>query len=231
MFAAPAALCASRAAVRAWGVSTIQGRRDEQEDRYAVLASVPGAERLAFFAVYDGHGGNQCSKYAAATLHERVAASPGLRQGNVRRALADGFAAVEAEFLDIANKQRLSCGSTALAVVLAVPDATSSGEITVAHVGDSRGVLCRAGKAVPLTIDHKPEEPAERQRIEALGGFVSERGYCMRVQGVLAMSRALGNRLLKPFVSAVPSIGSVPLKQSDEFFVLAVSAARPRARG
>lgn len=29
--------------------------------------------------------------------------------------------------------------------------------LTVAHVGDSRGVLCRAGTAVELTKDHKPE--------------------------------------------------------------------------
>lgn len=28
--------------------------------------------------------------------------------------------------------------------------------LTMAHVGDSRGVLCRGGKAIELTHDHKP---------------------------------------------------------------------------
>ena len=62
--------------------------------------------------------------------------------------------------------------------------------LTVAHVGDSRGVLCKAdGKAVALTTDHKPELEYEKKRIEALGGFVSYLG-CWRAMGILAMSRA-----------------------------------------
>ena len=39
--------------------------------------------------------------------------------------------------------------------------------LTVAHVGDSRGVLCRGeGRAVGITQDHKPELEAEKKRIE-----------------------------------------------------------------
>lgn len=230
---APVALCAGRLG-KSWSVSTIQGRREEQEDRYAVLPRLPIRRRpsaaaggtadgggsaggLAFFAVYDGHGGAHCARYAAATLHEHLLASPALAAGDVRGALADAFRNTEAGFLKLAHAQRLSSGTTALAAVLALPagnaaagsggaGAGANGELTVAHVGDSRGVLCRGGRAVALTADHKPEDTLERERIEAAGGFVTERGYCMRVQGVLAMSRALGNRLLKPFVSAVPTV-------------------------
>lgn len=35
----------------------------------------------------------------------------------------------------------------------------------VAHAGDSRCVLCRAGRAVQLTRDHKPGTPSEYARI------------------------------------------------------------------
>jgi serine/threonine protein phosphatase PrpC len=42
----------------------------------------------------------------------------------------------------------------------------------IANVGDSRMVLSRGGVAHALTIDHKPEHPFERARIQQMGGFV-----------------------------------------------------------
>ena len=41
----------------------------------------------------------------------------------------------------------------------------------MAHCGDSRAVLA-APEALRLTQDHKPDLPAERARIEAVGGHV-----------------------------------------------------------
>ena len=37
--------------------------------------------------------------------------------------------------------------------------------LTVANAGDSRCVLCRKGKAVAMTEDHKPTTPEEHDRI------------------------------------------------------------------
>lgn len=59
-----------------------------------------------------------------------------------------------------------------------------------------------------------------RQRIEALGGFVSYIG-CWRAMGILAMSRAIGDLFLKPYVSAKPDVREVQLGPHDEFVVLA----------
>jgi serine/threonine protein phosphatase PrpC len=55
--------------------------------------------------------------------------------------------------------------------------------------GDSRAVLCRAGKAVGLSEDHKPLQERELQRIQRAGGFVTEQG---RVNGNLNLSRSIG---------------------------------------
>ena len=94
-------------------------------------------------------------------------------------------------------------------------------QLTVAHVGDSRGVLCRAGgETVAITQDHKPELEAERKRIESLGGFVSYIG-CWRAMGILAMSRAIGDLFLKPYVSPEPDVATFTLDDTDEFVVLA----------
>lgn len=83
-----------------------------------------------------------------------------------------------------------------------------------ATVGDSRAVQvrCKAdGRFIPrpLSRDHKPSCTDERRRIEEAGGFVSKSEDCMRVNGVLATSRAIGDKLLKPYVNAEPEITRV----------------------
>ncbi len=59
----------------------------------------------------------------------------------------------------------------------------------VANAGDSRCVLCRDGKAVDMSVDHKPEDDEERERIEKAGGKITGDG---RVNGGLNLSRAIG---------------------------------------
>jgi protein phosphatase PTC1 len=69
-----------------------------------------------------------------------------------------------------------------------------------------------------LTKDHKPQDEEETKRIQAEGGFVGNHG---RVNGVLAVSRALGDHMLKPFVSAEPHVTTTRLKNSDLFMIIA----------
>jgi serine/threonine protein phosphatase PrpC len=73
-------------------------------------------------------------------------------------------------------------------------------KVYAANAGDSRCVLARGGKAVPLSFDHKPDDEGELKRIEKAGSVVTEG----RVDGNLNLSRALGdlkyktNKELKP---------------------------------
>merc|ERR1740130_153908 len=80
-----------------------------------------------------------------------------------------------------------------------------------ANLGDSRALLCREGRAIQLSLDHKPDREDEAERIESAGGFVSFR----RVLGRLAVSRAFGDEEYKtisdhtkgkPLVIAEPEI-------------------------
>ena len=61
--------------------------------------------------------------------------------------------------------------------------------LVVANAGDSRCVLSREGRAVPLSFDHKPENEEERRRIEKAGSTITEG----RVDGNLNLSRSLGD--------------------------------------
>lgn len=71
----------------------------------------------------------------------------------------------------------------------------------VAHVGDSRAVLCENGVAVQITYDHKPDVESEKKRIEAAKGWVQNG----RVNSVLAVSRSFGDIKFKHYLPSVSS--------------------------
>lgn len=76
----------------------------------------------------------------------------------------------------------------------------TKGDIYCANAGDSRSVISKKGKAKDLSVDHKPDTPTEKRRIERANGFVED----SRVNGMLALSRSMGdfeyknNPILKP---------------------------------
>lgn len=100
-------------------------------------------------------------------------------------------------------------------------------DLYVANAGDSRCVVCRAGKVVEMSFDHKPEDDIEFERIRKAGGRVTLDG---RVNGGLNLSRAIGDHGYKmnkelpaedQMISALPDIKRIPLEPEDEFMVLA----------
>ena len=220
LFAWNLAKTAARGAQAAnpYGTSSIQGRRPSQEDRFYATDLLPGKRGCSFYAVYDGHGGDRAASYATEAMHKHFIKSSGYKANDLVKAMREAFHATELEFLNIAGREGLRDGTTAVCAV--IQQGATEDTLTVAHVGDSRGVLCRAGYAVALTEDHKPDHPSEKARIEALGGFVSFIG-CWRAMGILAMSRAIGDLFLKPYVSAEPDIKAMALEAKDEFFVIA----------
>jgi len=198
-----------------FGSSSIQGRRPNQEDRFHTCEQLPGRPECAMYAVYDGHGGYRAAQFCAEHMQGYLTKSKAFKARDLVKALQGAFRECEAEFIAIAGREGLRDGTTAVVTLV------EADSMTVAHVGDSRAVLCRAGgETVHVTLDHKPELAAERKRIEALGGFVSYIG-CWRAMGILAMSRAIGDLFLKPYVSPEPDVQTVPIGPSDEFIVLA----------
>ena len=84
---------------------------------------------------------------------------------------------------DVYSQPGSDSGCTAVVAVL------KGRELYVANAGDSRCVLCRGGNAFDMSIDHKPEDPIELDRITIAGGRVTMDG---RVNGGLNLSRAIG---------------------------------------
>lgn len=129
------------------------------------------------------------------------------------------------EFRRQVNQRRLSdSGTTALAV------AVLKSKMVLGHVGDCRAILCRSGRALNLTTDHRPDIPEERSRIEAAGGWIDCEGY---LNGDLQVSRAIGDfhyADLKhdsgegPLISA-PEVREVKIDDKDEFLLLVSDGA------
>jgi len=87
----------------------------------------------------------------------------------------------------------------------------------VANAGDARGVLCHKGRALRLTYDHKGTDKQEAKRITDSGGFVMSG----RVNGVLAVTRSLGDSSMKEFVVGAPYTTETVLDEDDEMLILA----------
>lgn len=96
--------------------------------------------------------------------------------------------------------------------------ATRQRVLYTANVGDARIVLCRNGKALRLSYDHKGADENEGRRISKAGGLILNN----RVNGVLAVTRALGDSYLKDLVTGHPyTTETVIQPDQDEFLILA----------
>jgi serine/threonine protein phosphatase PrpC len=115
----------------------------------------------------------------------------------IESALTDAFCKTDEEFGKADNAALV--GTTAVVCLV------GSRQLYVANCGDSRAVLCRNGVAIPLSDDHKPAREDETARVEAAGGQILFWNG-VRVMGVLAVSRAIGDHCLRPFVIAKPEV-------------------------
>lgn len=197
------------------GVYETIGQRSSMEDTHRIVVTSP---QEGFFALFDGHGGKGVADYAAQWLYPTIKAKltahpqkPDSR--HIARIFKESFAELNKNILE--NPAWSNTGTTA--VVSLIQD----GVLYTAHIGDSRAVLSRKNNPLELTRDHKPNRPDEQKRIEALHGKVVFARGCHRINGSIAVSRAFGDNINRPFVSAEPEISQILLTNDDNFLMLA----------
>ncbi|KAH8486390.1 hypothetical protein H0E87_025412 [Populus deltoides] len=221
-----------------FGSMSVSGRSREMEDAISVRTSfcLPGINRrrpLHLFGVYDGHGGYHVAALCREKMHvlieeelERVESTCGSGEsgefGAEWEEMWRGVMKRSYERMDEVAMSTCACGSEGfqcecrpIQMILggstAVVAVLTPEHIIVANCGDSRAVLSRGGRAIPLSVDHKipggillrwvgsrdiswmmPDRQDELARIEAAGGRVIYLDGA-RVEGILAMSRAIGS--------------------------------------
>ncbi|XP_059429847.1 probable protein phosphatase 2C 24 [Corylus avellana] len=214
-----------------FGVASVCGRRRDMEDAVAIHPSfcrrdAETATELHYFGVYDGHGCSHVATKCKERLHELVKEELESKE-EWKSAMEQSFWRMDKEAItwndtvlgakcrcELQSPECDAVGSTAVVAIV------TSDKIIVANCGDSRAVLCRNGKPVPLSSDHKPDRPDELNRIQAAGGRVIYWDG-PRVLGVLAMSRAIGDNYLKPYVSCEPEVSVTDRTAEDDCLILA----------
>ncbi|PAN22577.1 hypothetical protein PAHAL_4G028500 [Panicum hallii] len=183
------------------------------EDFHETRVDGVDGETVGLFGVFDGHGGARAAEFVKQNLFTNLIKHPKFFS-DTKSAIAETYTHTDSELLKADTSHHRDAGSTASTAIL-VGD-----RLVVANVGDSRAVICRGGDAIAVSRDHKPDQTDEKQRIEEAGGFVMWAGT-WRVGGVLAVSRAFGDKLLKQYVVADPEIKEEVVDSSLEFLILA----------
>lgn len=134
---------------------------------------------------------------------------------NLPQAVKRAFHSVNEVFLKTAEKMKLHDGSTGLVAII------RDNKILVANVGDCRALVVSNGRPIQMSTDHKPTNIEEQKRISSLGGTVVNCMGVARVNRVLAVSRAFGNRTLRTVIRPDAELTQRDLVEGDDFLVLA----------
>ncbi|KAJ6300697.1 hypothetical protein OIU76_021488 [Salix suchowensis] len=205
-----------------WGSFATCGKRETMEDTHFLIPHMCNEKDIHAFGIFDGHRGAAAAEFSARAL-------PGFLQStgsasSPRNALVEAFVSTDAAFrneLDTHRKSRRVIqkdwhpGCTAIVALIV------TNKLFVANVGDCKTILCRAGKAFPLSKDHVASCIEERERVLSAGGQVKWQVDTWRVgQAALQVTRSIGDDDLKPAVTAEPEITETLLSAEDEFLVM-----------
>lgn len=174
-------------------IAQADGGKTPSEDR--VLIKQLDAERQVL-AVFDGHGGAQVAEKTEHFFREAFDTCP-MNIQEITSWLREKFLELDNAVLRYKN-----VGST-VSIALVTPT-----YIVGAYVGDSPIILFTPeGRIIHSSVDHSPSLQRENRRIRDTGGSVQTmEGDVPRVNGILAVSRAIGDHGLKPYVSGEPDI-------------------------
>lgn len=172
-----------------------------------------GVQDQGYFAIYDGHGGRGAVDFTAKNLHknllELLESNPDI---DPSEALRQSYLLTDKQMGDT---QIQFSGTTVISGLLRKQGGKRT--LYMANAGDARAVLCRNGKAERLSYDHKGSDEGETKRIIDAGGFV----VLNRVNGILAVTRSLGDHAMKDYVIGEPHLVTTELDPTDTHLILA----------
>ena len=153
--------------------------KEENEDRVCVSTLIKKPHnkkmqqwpRISFFGVFDGHGGEACSSFLKHNFVNFIIEDKSFPL-DIREAILNAVEKAEKEFnrkyVDMLNNN-IDFSGSCVCIVLIVEN-----KIYVVNIGDSRAIMSlnTGTKIQPLTIDHKPNNPREFDRVIKVGGKV-----------------------------------------------------------
>jgi len=188
------------------------------EDEHVLEDQFGGISHQAFFGVYDGHGGQTAAGFCKNRLHlvfdENM---KGLSDEDlIDRDKMSAVALNSYKQTDAEMKPSIPAAG-ACVVTCIIRTVSDHRYLYVANAGDSRAILSRGGQALCLSVDHKASNKEEADRIIAAGGFIKDN----RVNGLIAISRSLGDHYMKAYIPSEPYTTCVELEPTDTILILA----------
>ena len=165
-----------------------------QEPNYTVIGSKCTSGYMSLYGVFDGHGGDKCAAFCAEHLLS-ILSKYLLCCNSVESAFTETIAELDGKAIVFSDD---ASGSTCCIVLID----KRSHDLWCCNVGDSRCILINHlyDRVQQLSVEHKPDFPMEKQRIENANGWVTYGRVC----GILAVSRSLGLLALVPLISEYP---------------------------
>ncbi|CAI2348927.1 unnamed protein product [Caenorhabditis sp. 36 PRJEB53466] len=199
----------------------IKGQRHKQEDRFVAYPSGQyinhGTDPVALLAVFDGHGGMECSHYAAGHFWEEWVKARQMFDGYLEQSLTSALCSLD-ERMTVRSEKELWKGGTTAVCCAIDPEKM---EMAFAWLGDSPGYIMNNVEFRKVTREHSPKDPDEARRVEEAGGQLFVIGGELRVNGVLNLTRALGDVQGRPMISNQPETVRVDYDASDYLVLLA----------
>jgi len=154
---------------------------------------------IGLFCVFDGHAGKECSTeltriFPKLFAHHWVNQNKDRKKLDITQIWLDVYRDVDEQLKKYEDE-----GSTATTIIV-WRAADSKRYLQCANVGDSTAYICRDGRPLLLSQDHKPSSLIERKRIEVMG--VQLEPNQTRLNG-LAVSRAFGDHFAKSVVCGI----------------------------
>ena len=153
--------------------------KNYNEDRVIVVSQIQKPQKtihrtwpkMSYFAVFDGHGGESCSEYLKNNFLDYLIENKNFPH-DIKTSITETFDKLEDEFYE-KNKQKPkdqidNSGSCALVAIM------TENKIYIGNIGDSRAIMSlnNGTKVKQLSIDHKPNNLKEFERITKNGGKV-----------------------------------------------------------
>ena len=183
--------------------ATLQGHRPYMEDRVlfsSFIAKIDGCEiEVSLSAVFDGHGGSACAEHAVKNIADIL--KKNLEQcersdEGIWNALTQSYVELTESFTENVP------GTTANVAVMIGSDLwiANAGDST-ALVLDDQGNIIRLSEPTLLSDNRYAEEVKQR-----FGKVVMDEELQLRVNGILTVPVAIGNRWANGAISSRPSI-------------------------
>tara|TARA_Y100000389_G_C17470284_1_gene529864 strand:- start:8975 stop:10252 length:1278 start_codon:yes stop_codon:yes gene_type:complete len=190
------------------------GKRSYMEDRYII------DKDAGIIAVFDGHGGSECSNHLQESFEQFKLNLPKLSDDlDTRKEEYNKlYSTINRSIYD----SGISSGSTSTIARFGLPKNT----MECINSGDSRIMLVYHDNTYRITDEHRPDTPVERERLKNIGAELMYRPHdSVRVKGSngggLSVSRGFGDIDFKDIVIPKPDIYEWSLDNAA--FMLAAS--------